>query len=169
MAFSVNDFRSKVRDLAKNYMFEVEIVFPVAIGSSDLVNILAQSTSIPGRTAEAIDAPFMSQQYKLAGGITYDPWTVTFRVDDNYDIYKKFRAWSELIKGTESNIAAFPAQYKARPAIFQLDNSGNRLNKITLIGAWPSVVAEIAVDTTTSDIQNFDVTFEMDSNIFSVE
>ena len=168
MAFSVADFRSKIRDLAKSYQFEIEIVFPQAIGSDDLINMLAQSTSIPGRTVEAVDAQFMSQQFKLGGAVTYDDWTVTFRVDDNYEIYKKFRAWSELIKGTDTNIAAFPVQYKARPRVYQLDNAGNRLTAITLIGAWPSIVGEIAVDTTTADIQNFDITFTMDSNVFEV-
>ncbi len=168
MAFSVADFRAKVRDLAKSYMFECEIIFPVSIGSSDVINMLAQSTSIPGRNIEAVEAQFMSQQYRLAGAVTYDDWPVTFRVDDNYEIYKKFRAWSELIKGTDTNIAAFPVQYKSRPRIYQLDNSGNRLNSIELIGAWPSLVGEIAVDTATADIQTFDCTFTMDSNKFSV-
>jgi len=166
MAFTVSDFRSRVRDLAKQYMFEISVLMPVAVGTSELVNILAQSTSIPGRTITPVDANFMGQQYKLAGNIEFSPWSVEFRMDDNYDVYKKFRAWSELVRGTETNIAAFPAQYKSEPIIYQLDAAGNKLNQITLKGAWPSEIGEIAVDTTSSELQVFSVTWEYDQSLF---
>ena len=168
MTFSVNQFKAKVRDLAKSFQFEVEILFPLAVGTTEIVNILCQSTSIPGVDIAAIDVPVAGAQYKLAGEKTYPAWTVTFRVDDGYEVYKKFRAWGELIKGTETNIASFPAQYKSNPVIYQLSATGERLNAITLNGAWPSSIAEISVDWTVSDVQTVDITFEYDSNTFEV-
>lgn len=169
--FSVADFRARVRDLAKQYMFEVEILFPVVVGSEStgLVNILAQSASVPGREIAPIDVPVMGQQFKMAGEVTYPDWTVTFRIDDNYDIYKKMRSWSELIRGSDTGIASFPIQYKSNPKIYQIDAAGNRLNSITMNGAWPTSVGEVAVDWTSSEIQTFDVTWAYDSNTFAVE
>jgi len=168
MAFSVSQFKSRVRDLAKQYMFEAEIIFPQVIGSSELVNILIQSSTVPGREVAAIDVPVMGQQLKIAGAVTYADWSADFRIDDNYDIYKKMRAWSELIRGTETGISSFPAQYKSNPIIYQLDNAGNRLNAITMNGAFPITVGEVAVDWTASEVQTFSVTWSYDNNTFRV-
>ena len=171
MAFNVSDFRANTRDLARQYQFQVAIIFPADVpgATSDKVNILAQSTSIPGREIDAMDVPFMGAQYKLAGQVTYPDWEVTFRIDDNYDIYKKFRAWSELIKGTETNIASFPSQYKTDPELYQLDGAGNKLTKITLKGAFPMSISEVALDMGATEIQELSVSFAYDYNIFSVE
>ena len=170
MAFNVSDFRANTRDLARQYQFQVAIIFPSDVGgTADAVNILAQSSTIPGREVEALDVPFMGAQYKLAAGVTYPDWEVSFRIDDNYDVYKKFRAWSELIKGTQTNIASFPAQYKTDPELYQLDGAGNKLTKITLKGAFPTTIGDVDLDMAANDIQLLSVTFAYDMNIFSVE
>lgn len=169
MSFDVQQFRAKVRDLARKYQFEVEVLFPSVIGGgSDLVNILAESANFPGRKNTKVDADFMGAPYKLAGGVEYDDWQVTFRIDDNYDIYKKFRAWSELIKGAETQLAAFPTQYKSNPVMYQLDNNKNRLVAITLNGAWPNAVGDVAMDTKDSGLATLQVTFTYDYSIFKV-
>lgn len=168
MPFNVSEFRAKVRDFARQYLFEMEVLFPQAVGTSEIINFLVESTAVPGRIVEPIDVPFMGQQYKVAGMVTYDDFTVTYRVDDNYEVYKKFRAWSELIHGTESNIASFPAQYKSNPIIYQLDSAGNRLNSITLNGCWPNSISEIALAQAESSYQTVDITFSYDFSKYEV-
>lgn len=168
MPFNVTEFRAKVRDFARQYLFEMEMAFPSTITATDLPTYLVEAASVPGRVIEPIDIPFMGQQYKIAGQVTYDDWVVTFRIDDNYDIYKLFRAWSELIKGTESNIASFPAQYKADPVVYQLDAAQTRLNQISLKGAWPNSIGEIALATGENAYQTFDVSFSYDFSKYEV-
>lgn len=168
MPFNVSEFRAKVRDFARQYLFEVEFIFPQTVGNDEVVNFLVEASSIPGRIIEPIDVPFMGQQYKVAGMVTYDDWTVTFRVDDEYRVYKQFRAWSELVHGTESNIASFPAQYKANLNIYQLDAAGNQMNKIILNGAWPQTLGEVALAQGDSTYQTLDMTFSYDFSKFEV-
>ena len=168
MPFNVSEFRAKVRDFARQYLFEMEILFPQPVGKGEIANWTVEASAIPGRIIEPIDVPFMGQQYKVGGMVSYDPWTVTFRIDDGYEVYKLFRAWSELVHGTESNIAAFPAQYKSNPIVYQLDAAGNRLNAITLNGAWPSSIGEVAITQGDSAVQTLDVTFDYDFSKFEV-
>lgn len=168
MPFNVSEFRAKVRDFARQNLFEMEILFPQTVGTSEVINILVDSTSIPGRIIEPIDVPFMGQQLKIAGAVTYDDWTCTYRMDDNYEVYKKFRAWSELVHGTTSNITSFPTQYKSNPIIYQLDAAGNRLNKITLNGAWPNSIGEIALAQAETSFQTVDITLSYDFSVFEV-
>lgn len=168
MPFNVSEFRAKVRDFARQYLFEMEILFPQSLGRGEIANWTVEASAIPGRIIEPIDVPFMGQQYKVGGMVSYDPWTITFRIDDGYEVYKLFRAWSELVHGTESNIAAFPSQYKSNPIVYQLDAAGNRLNKITLNGAWPSSIGEVAITQGDSAVQTLDVTFDYDFSTFEV-
>ncbi len=100
MPFKVEDFKSQVRDLARSYQFEAEITFPALVGN-DLLgfsNLLVYSTTMPGRNINPTNGlAFMGQPYKLAADIKYNDWKLNFRVDDNYDIMKRWRAWMELV------------------------------------------------------------------------
>jgi hypothetical protein len=170
MAWSTNDFKAKVREFLRTYQFQCEIIFPTAVpgGTSDLVNILAQSTSLPGKKVTPENVDFAGQQYQIAGEVSYSDWKITFRIDDNMDVYKKFRAWSELIIGSELNLVAFPAQYKTNLNLYQLDANGNRITSITLNGAWAASISDIAYDTTSKNIATFDIDFSYDFSVFKV-
>jgi len=170
MAFKLQDFRSAVRDLARGHLFECEIIFPTIIGSSDMVNILVQATGTPQKTIADTGsaANFMGQPHKLAALTSFATWSATMRIDDNWDNYKKFRAWSDLVIGTETNIAAFPAQYKSTVNIFSLDVAGNRLTKWELNGAWLSQIQEVAMDYGTGAPVTCVIDFEYDYFVMSV-
>lgn len=164
MAFRLDEFTTRVRDLARNYQFEAEIIFPQIVGTPPLgkINMLVDSVSLPIKTLEEVDASFMGQPIKLAGMLSYPTWTVNVRVDDDYEVYKKFRAWSELVVGTETNIASFPSQYKSNLNFYQLDGAGNRLVSYQLFGAWVSSVGEESLDYGNRGISILPVGFEFD-------
>jgi len=169
MAFKLQDFRSAVRDLTRGYRFECEINFPTIVGSSSLANILCHSHNFPGRKVDATtETWFMGQHYKLAGDLSYTPWQGTFRIDDNWDVYKKMKAWHEVVHGTETNISAFPTGYKSSVTLYQLDVAGNRIVSIELNGAWPTAVTVSGLDTTKRDPLDMTVTWQYDFNKFTV-
>jgi hypothetical protein len=168
MAFKLQDFRSAIRDLARSYQFECEINFPTIVGPSSLASILVESTKIPTKTYEATPANFMGQPHYYAGKATYDAWACKMRIDDNLDIYKKMRAWSEVMIGTETNIAAFPNGYKSTINLYQLDVAGNRLVSFELNGAWLTSIGDIALNYAEHTPQTADMTFEYDYFVFKV-
>jgi len=168
MAFKLQDFRSAVRDLARSYQFECEINFPTIVGSSSIASILVQSTKVPTKTYAPTPANFMGQPHFYAGAATYDAWTCTMRIDDNLDIYKKMRAWSEVMIGTETNIAAFPSGYKSSITVYQLDVAGNRLVSFELNGAWLSDIGDITLDYSSHAPQTAELSFEYDYFVFEV-
>jgi len=169
MAFKLQDFRSAVRDLARGHLYEVQIIFPTIIGSEDMVNLMVHSHGLPGRkVAPTTDTAFMGMMLKLANDIEYTNWTSKFRVDENYDLYKKIKAWHELVHGTETNIAAFPAQYKSLISIRTLDIAGNYMIQVDLNGCWPSDVQSIAFDTQNRNVTELSVTWAYDYNVFKV-
>jgi hypothetical protein len=167
--FKVQDFKANVRELARQYQFQLEVVFPNVIGNSDLVNILVFAGTMPGRKVSPTSGlAFMGMEYKLAGAVEYPVWTARFRVDDNYDLIKKWRAWMELIHGTATNIASFPSQYKSNVSLFRVDNAGNQLIKITLNGVFPTAFTVTGLDTKSREPIEATVTLQYDFNTLEV-
>ena len=164
MPFRVEDFKGQVRELARGYQFEMEVIFPQIIGNSEMVNILVHSTTMPGREiSPTSDTSFMGLPYKLAADIKYNTsWNINFRVDDNYEVLGKWRAWVELVHGTETNIAAFPRQYRSNVNLYQLDGAGNRIISYSLINAWVGNIQEEAIDYNNRGISLLPITFEFD-------
>ena len=169
MPFKLQDFLANVRELARGYQFELVLAFPQVIGSSNLVNILVDSTEIPSKTISSVDSNYAGQPLKLAGMTKFNTWPCTFRIDDNYDLYKKFRAWSELVVGTSTNIASFPSQYKSTFSLYQLDNAGNRLISYQMVGAWVSNIEDVTLSYDNKDVSTVKIDFEYDYHYVIVE
>lgn len=146
MAWDVEKWQAQAKnDFNRKYQFECEILFPSAIvnGTLEIVNMMAESTKLPGKKIEMVDVPYAGLPYQVAGAVSYSPWSVTFRLDSNLDGYKRFKAWQELIIGTESNLAALPQQYKSNPNMYLMDGNANRIAQIMLVGAWVTNIGDI--------------------------
>ena|SRR4030067_353033 len=162
MSFSISNFESNFQDLARQYQFHVKALGPIT--SKDIFETLVVSTVLPQRNVTAIDAKFMGHQYKLAGDVEYPDWTCTFRVKSDYTIYKEMRTWQEIprSKGEDNIVIGNWRDYKSTVELDQLDNTGNSIGTLKLIGVWPSGLGEITYDTQTSEVQTFAVTFTYD-------
>lgn len=169
MAFKLQDFLANIRDIARAYQYQMEIVFPTVIGSSDLVNILVESVDVPAKTYAAVASNYAGQPMQLAGMATFGTWGCTMRIDDNYDIYKKFRAWNELVVGTQTNIASFPSQYKSTFKLYHLDGQGNKLISYEMVGAWVANINESPINYSSKDISTVKIDFEYDYHTVVVE
>jgi len=172
MSFNVTDFKSIAGSLQRSYQFR--IIFPALgigldLGSNDMKNatVLVKSSKCPSKNIAAIDVPYAANQLKLPGNVTYPDWTCTFRVDTKLGVYNAMYQWSEQVRSSDTNILSAPATYKKEVTLQQLNGenpSGEEaVGEYTLLGAWPITIGEINLDTTTSDVQEFQVTFAYDS------
>ena len=171
MAFSLEDFKASFDDLARAYWFRVQFSgVGVSVTFPEDISMLIKSTTLPQKVVAAIDAEFMGQQLKLAGNVTYPDWTCTFRVDSNLEIYNTMRKWMNLIRpNTGENPANMnaPLIYKGTIDLYQIDGNQKDVGHISLRGAFPITLGDIAYDTATSDVQEFPVTFSYDYNIWT--
>ncbi len=170
-AFSVDNFRSNFTDLSRQFMFKLKFAsFLVGGGFNETTTILVESTSLPTKNVTPVDAQFMGQQFKLAGNIEYPDWTVTFRMDTNLKVYSAFRKWIDGVRpgaGDTPNVMTPPSVYKGNIILSQLDNLQNTVGTIKLFGVFPSALGEVTLDTKSSEIQLFPVTFSYDYHVFS--
>lgn len=164
--FSIDNFKSKFRDLARQYMFKVVLFPPIAgVNFGELGTVLVESTTLPTKNVTAVDSQFMGQQFKLAGNIEYPDWSVTFRIDTDYKIYEAVRGWVDNIRpgqGGDANIMKTPKEYKGQLQLVQIDGEQKEIANLILWGAFPSAIGEVTLDTKTSDVQLLPVTFAYD-------
>lgn len=157
MAFSIDNFTSKFANLARSYMFMCQF------GDNKDLQFLVESTVLPSKTIQEVEVNYQGQQIKVAGNVTYENWTCTFRVDSKYEVYKEFRTWMAQVRNDNGGVGK-DNSFRRELVLHQLsedadDNSMNPVSALILTGAFPTVLGEIAYDTKTSDVQTFTVTF----------
>lgn len=159
--FSIDKFKDNFVNGARNYLFYIIPNFPSTGVSMSLdPTYLVRSSSIPGRTVEAIDVPWQGYMYKLGGKSTTEDWTITFVVDKTAKIYKQFYAWTNLVHDPSTNVHGDPKQYMKDQRVQMLSGDGKEaIIEIKLIGAWPTTVSALELSYDSGDVATFDVTF----------
>jgi hypothetical protein len=126
---------------------------------------LVKTTSYPNRTIEEMTLNWKGFKHKIGGTAVYDDWTISFNTDKAYEVRKDFERWSDLIVKigenykTEDTKYGEPSDYLKDQTLYTLDNKGDISSTVKLIGAWPKVVGEIALDHQTIEVSSFEVTF----------
>lgn len=125
----------------------------------DIITYLVKSTSLPSSTFEEKVIDWQGLPYKLAGDRTYDDWNVTFNVDEEGLILHKFYKWQEKIQDPTDNKRSCSDEYMRDQEVHLIDYSGNSLRRYKLYGAWPKNVNHIALDYSTNEIAQVEVSF----------
>lgn len=161
--FNIDSFKHNFINGARGYLFYVIPNFPPAVGSSgNFPNpvYLVRSSSIPSRTVEPISVPFQGYDYKIGGKSTVEDWTVTFTVDKEAGLYKKYMNWMDIIHNLETNFHGDPKDYMVDQSVQLLNNDGtDAILDVELFSCWPTSVASLELAYDGNEILTFDVTF----------
>lgn len=127
---------------------------------------LIKSTNLPQSEIEEVTTHWIGQQYKMAARRNTGDWTVTFVVDNDGLILKRFWDWQNIIHNPEANIYGKPISYMADQEIHLLGfDTGETICVYKLFGAWPKTIGQVTLDYGTNDIASFDVTFSYQYHI----
>lgn len=160
MAFSISDFSAQFKkDFARQYQFY--LFDAQKMPSIKDISVYVESTSLPSREVDVIEAGYLGQDYKVAGKVKFPDWSCTFRIDSDYLIYEALRKWQEQIDFNSNKIDNVDS-YKGIVDFLQLDGNGEMVGELILIGAFPKSLGEIRYDTKSSEIATCEVTFSYD-------
>ena len=173
---SIVDFRSKMTGGgARSNLFEVTIEYPDLLGlSSDsdgpkaTGEFLIKAAEIPASNLGNIPVPFRGRVLPVAGGRTFDPWTVTVINDTNFKVRDAMEKWSNFINDLQTSQGVInPEDYQTAAFVKQLSREGEAnpgtidvLREYRFEGIYPNVVSSIPLDYGATDqIEEFQVTF----------
>jgi hypothetical protein len=156
---SINDFKSRVQDVARANRFEVR---GNILGGD--ISFLAKAASLPGASIGIMEVPYQGRMIKLAGDRIYDDWDITVYQTNDADVRKRIDDWMVTAIGHESNIGALAhQQYKEDLTVQQNDRAGNVIQKYKLIGCVPILLGPLELGWDQNDTPaEFSVTLAYD-------
>ena len=131
--------------------------------TGETVDILAKSTTMPGRSFNDISIYVQGRRVIVAGEATYDgTWSVVFNDNDKHDLRTKFNKWMEFIDSvaTNSRGAQDHTSYMSTAILQQLSSSDNSVTaEYELYNIYPKNLSEITLGDDISSIIEFTVEF----------
>lgn len=160
MTFNIANFSGHINKLGtvQTNKFKVEIGTPAilrAVNNNELYQYRASSVRIPGANFDMQNVARygVGPQQKFPTNVIFNDIDVTF-LDTNYNnLWKYFTIWLNGIfdytgrsGGSE---ASYSVQYKINyvtdMSIYVFDNSGDRVNKVTLKDAFPVSLGDVSL------------------------
>ena len=125
----------------------------------DLIPYLVKSTQIPSSSLNEIVIDYQVMPIKIPGRREFGDWTVSFNIDNNGEILKKFYDWQRFIVDPMSGRHTSWTKTVRDQEIYLLDYSGNAVKSYKLIGAWPKNISEVSLDYGGEEVAGLEVTF----------
>jgi hypothetical protein len=146
---TISDFYrvAQERDFSRDFQFRVLNIQnddgSVAITEDDLV--YAKGGSIPGRTINVTDVPYMGLNFKVPGAATYSgEYSLTFYSDRVDNLRNLLLNWTrDTFDDATSTGNYFIARETSVVDLVQLDTQLNRVTQFTLVGAFPTSVGDV--------------------------
>jgi hypothetical protein len=154
--FSLKQFQTevRVRGLAKQNRFEIQMPTPNALGSkitqneSRMINMFCESTSLPTQTIGVRTQRIYGPAYPRPVSTDYggDGIALTFLIDQSMDIKNFFDAWLSMIVDPHQYFVHYQSDYVVPIRISQLDNQDRVIYSVVLEDAFPRSVQMLEVN-----------------------
>jgi hypothetical protein len=140
-----------------------KIVLPASSGFASELNILCNSTMLPGRQMLTHERIVSIKPEKMAYAYAVPPVTLTFKLLNNYSVKKYFENWQNKIINNEDQQIQYSTNYKRSVKIYQMSkgfrhhlfNVGDILDVDLITSEYEvyGVELEKAFPTTMNDIE----------------
>jgi len=156
---TLSQMKSKIQGVSRLNRFKVTLPTPVGI----LDEVYIKAAGLPGRTVNVTELKTKGATLKIGADPLYNDWTITVYAE-NYDTYKTFFKWMDLVAQFKTNSRGLPTDYKIDGVkVEQLGLDNSVVVTATLDGIWPNNLADISFDNEGDGIVTFDVTLSLDS------
>lgn len=143
--------------IKQNFLSPIEFRF--VIERLPYVTFFTQSLTLPGLNAQPVETatPF-KKIYHTPDTLTYDEFSVNFRVNENMDNYLEIKNWLTAITFPESyaqyrDINSSEQSLYSDATVILMSNGRNPNMKYKFKDIFPIALSGIDMDTTTGDIE----------------
>jgi len=163
---SITDFISAFKGGTRKNRFIVTGTWPSnVINNTTTYHIV--SASLPSSDLGVVSVPHRGRFANFAGDRTYEPWDITVLDDTNTSLWHSFHQWQKLINEHVSNQRSSTltdsfSDAKRNWTVKHLDQNGNELKVMTLVGCWPVIVNPIDFTMTQNGYNTFGVQINYD-------
>jgi len=118
----------------------------------DKIDFAIKSATFPSTQINIIPLQRMGRTLWLPGDMEFGDLQVTFVVDTDYDIYRYFAMWMNLLNRPDSNIRGSDGNsLRGSATLYQLDGQLEKIFKFQFFHLYPKMIGDMTLD---SDSEN---------------
>lgn len=118
-----------------------------------------KSTTLPESSIEETTSYWAGQQIKYSSVRRTTDWEVTFLVNNDASIIRKFWEWHLILHNPETNMYGNPTDYMCDQTIQLLGLDGSVICNYKLFGAWPKQIGQVSLDYSSNEFAEIAITF----------
>lgn len=161
----LNEFISKVKStgLAKTNRYRVTIATPIVMtslmNSGRLITLFCESTSLPGQVISTTEQRIMGETREFPYSKFYDNITLSFYIDNNFEVKGFFDNWLNSVSNTQNKITSYYKDYIAPAVLIEVLPMDSEIStySITLHEAYPKGISPIQLSADSRDIAKIGV------------
>ena len=161
----LNEFISKVKStgLAKTNRYRVTIATPTLMtgfmNSGRLITLFCESTSLPGQVIATTEQRIMGETREFPYSKFYDNITLSFYIDNNFEVKGFFDNWLNSVSNTQNKIISYYKDYIAPTVLIEVLPMDSEVStySITLHEAYPKGISPIQLSADSRDIARIGV------------
>lgn len=164
MSIALNDFKSKVQDVARPNRFLLNMTAPGGGADAETLSYLCKGAQLPSRVFGEIILNWQGMQNKIAGDPTFEAITLTFINDYDQEARKTFEGWMRLIAEQSTNNRESQVTYKTDITLQLLGRKqGEVIATFKLYGCYPTTLDPVDLNMDSVDTASeFGVTISND-------
>lgn len=140
------------KDFARTNLFRVLYIETgiSTITFNEVDYVYVTSTTLPTRSINNIEVPFMGLKFNVPGTASYpnsDAWSINFRMPQDLSIRKKLEAWSRAIFDDATSTGEY-GMPTGNVMLALMDKAGKPLRNYLLRGAYCVSLGEYKLDLT---------------------
>jgi hypothetical protein len=164
---SITNFKQGFNGGTRSNRFVVSIVdgWPGYAPATNDTTFKIIATQFPIAQINTITIPYRGRPVNYAGDRQYSPWPITVYDDSNtQNLWRSFNRWKELLDGHKTHKSSDYTYRSLQKTweIRQYDLNGNTIRHIQLQKCWPSVVSQIDLNMSSTDLVSFTVQMVFD-------
>ena len=170
MAFNVSEFASSGLPLggARPSLFSVNIDTPSGVPNiGSRIAFSCRASQMPSSVLSVIPQRYFGREIKMAGTRSFEPWTVTILIDEDFTVRNSLETWSNLINSHQGNLRGGGlgglSTYRTTGTVSQYSKTGGILRTYEMVNLFPTNVSAIELDWDNADaIEMFTCEFQYD-------
>lgn len=159
---SISEVKSSITGKSRANRFRVTIPTPFGV----ITDVLAKSSSLPGRSFEVMSIKHRGAEIKLPGEPKYNDWKVEMYAE-GYEDYEKMYNWmnaiGENIENTRGNVTSTKI---SSVKVDQIGLDNEVIATMYLDGVFPLSIEDITFDNDSAEMVRFAVNFSIDATRF---
>lgn len=150
----------KSRGLARSNRFNVNITWPSGIAlleTAKLANLLCEASSLPGYNIATQPLKIMGESREVPYEPMYDPITLTFYMDAQFELKDAFETWMSYIIDPVTKTINYYSTYTSEINISVENMDGSIPYNVTLFEAFPKSMTAVTLNQGDRDVMRLNV------------